>query len=86
MTKQKSLSFSVLIYEYQKIVLWSNPKCHGCIFEWKEACERFGVHTRSDDTHCLFCQNNPNCVLPLKDQYRNWEADLEIKEIKHDQT
>jgi len=70
MSAKDAFSFSVLIVEYQKITVWSNIYCHGCAFEQKEACEKFGIHTRSNDTHCLFCINNPNVVLPLKDHHK----------------
>lgn len=71
------LRVDIEIVEVMGVKVWSNPRCHGCIFEWKEACERFGIHTRSDDTHCLFCLSNPNCVLPIKNQYKSMEAILE---------
>lgn len=67
------LCVAVIVVEYQKITVWSNSKCHDCAFENKLGCEKFGIHTRSDDFHCLFCINNPNAVLPIKNHYKSME-------------
>ena len=62
-------TLTIEIVEVKGFKVWSNPKCHGCMFEWEEACEMFGIHTASDNTHCLFCINNPNAVLPIKNYF-----------------
>jgi regulator of replication initiation timing len=75
MTNTLSLSFSTETVEVRAVKAvkavktWTNPKCHKCLHEYVEACEMFWIHTRSDDTHCLFCVNNPNAVLPLDNNY-----------------
>ena len=72
MTNNNFPFFSIVTIKFREQVLqfWSNPGCHGCAFEWAEVCEKFGIHTRSDDTQCLFCVNNPNAVLPSKNYYK----------------
>jgi len=72
MTNTISLSFSTETVEVQvgkTVKTWTNPKCHKCLHEYVEVCEMFGIHTRSGDTQCLFCVNNPNAVLPIDINY-----------------
>lgn len=34
--------------------------CHGCAFEWGDACSRLRVHLPSDNPACYNCRRNPN--------------------------
>jgi len=69
----KDLSFPVLIIEYQRIEVWSNLKCHGCIHEPVPLCVKFGIHHSSDDVECLFCIHNPRALVPVKNHYKSME-------------
>jgi hypothetical protein len=73
MTNAKSLSFSIRIVKIKAVNVWNNPKCHDCIYEFYDLCKTFGVHSPSDDLHCLFCINNPNAVLPKDNHYKTME-------------
>lgn len=77
MSAVKDLSFSVLIIEYQRIEVWSNSHCHGCIHEAVPLCVKFGIHHSSDDIECLFCIHNPRALVPVGNQYKSMKVLLE---------
>jgi len=44
--------------------------CHGCAFEWGNACDEHKVHMPSDASACQDCRRNPNRkVLATRDHY-----------------
>ena len=77
MSAVKDLSFSVLIIEYQRIEVWSNPRCHGCIHEAVPLCIKYGIHHSSDNIQCLFCIHNPRALVPVRNHYKNIKLLLE---------
>ena len=68
-----TITIRVLKFESIVVRVWNNPKCHGCLYEFDDLCQTFKIHTRSDDVHCLFCVNNLECVLPIKNYYKTME-------------
>jgi len=55
----------------------SGPSCHGCAFEWADACSGHKVHMPSDASACESCCRNPNRkVLATGDHYVTLEQAL----------
>jgi len=49
----------------------SRAGCHGCAYEWADACDRLGVHFPSDNPECESCRLNANRkVLATGDHYK----------------
>jgi len=72
--KQKSPSFSGILISIQAKKVFNNPPCHNCAFEFLELCEKYNIHTPSDDPLCLICKRNPMAILPIKDNYIHYKA------------
>jgi len=52
----------------------SRAGCHGCAFEWADACDRLRIHMPSDNQACQDCRRNPNRkVLATRDHYLTCE-------------
>jgi len=55
----------------------SQPSCHGCAWEWGNACNEHKVHMPSDNPACQDCRRNPNRkVLATGDHYITLEEAL----------
>ena len=67
------LSFSAVIIEYQRIEVWSNPRCHGCMCEAVPLCIKHDIHHSSSEIVCLFCIHNPRALVPVKNHYKSME-------------
>jgi len=35
--------------------------CHGCAWEWADACDKNKLHLPSDNHFCQDCMRNPKC-------------------------
>jgi len=52
----------------------SQPSCHGCAWEWGNACNEHKVHMPSDNPRCRGCTRNPNrSELASEDHYTTVE-------------
>jgi len=55
----------------------SRAGCHGCAWEWGNACNEHKVHMPSDHLACQHCIRNPNAKEdPRKDWYVTAEQAL----------